>query len=56
MVQQADSGSKIWTDRMDGPVHRIGIDETGTEIAIAYGSDVVALEQNTLCTSRQGLA
>ena len=41
---------------MDGPVHRIAIDATGTKIAIAYGREVVALEQNTLCESREVFA
>jgi len=41
---------------MDGPVHRIAIDGTGTEVAIAYGREVVAFEQNTLCESRQVFA
>jgi hypothetical protein len=41
---------------MDGPVNRIAIDNTGTKIAIAYGREVVALEQNTLCESRQVFA
>ena len=36
---------------MDGPVYRIAIDEAGTEIAIAYGRELVVFEQNTLCES-----
>ena len=40
---------------MDGPVHRIAIDETGTKIAIAYGRELVAFEQNTLCESATNL-
>lgn len=36
---------------MDGPVHRIAIDETGSRIAIAYGKEVIVLDQNTLCKS-----
>jgi len=36
---------------MDGPVHRIAIDKTGTKISIAYGREVVVLDQNTLCKS-----
>lgn len=50
-IRQAESGSRIWTDRMDGPVHRIAIDKTGTKIVIACGKEVVALDQNTLCKS-----
>jgi len=40
---------------MDGPVHQIAIDKTGTKIAIAYGREVVVLEQNTLCMSAVSL-
>lgn len=36
---------------MDGPVHRITVDTTGTKIAIAYGREVVVLDQNTICES-----
>ena len=49
MIHQADEGSKVWTDCMDGQVHRITIDTTGTKIAIAYGMEVAVLDQNTLC-------
>lgn len=49
IVQQIDEGSKVWTDCMGGPVHRITIDTTGTKIAIAYGREVAVLDQNTLC-------
>jgi WD40 repeat protein len=48
-TQQIDTGGQVWTDRMDGPVHRIGIDKMGTKIAIAYGREVAVFEQNTLC-------
>lgn len=48
-ISQDDDGVKIWTDCMDGPVHRIAIDKTGTKIAIGYGGEVVVLDQNTLC-------
>lgn len=41
---------------MDGPVNRIAIDKTGTKIAIAYGKEVVVLEQNTLCKSVTNLS
>ena len=40
---------------MDGPVHRIAVDKTGTRIAIAYGREVIVLEQNTLCKSAASL-
>ena len=36
---------------MGSPVHRITIDKTGTKIAIAYGNDVLLVDQNTLCES-----
>ena len=36
---------------MDGLVHCITIDETGTEIAIAYGKELVIFKQNILCES-----
>ena len=51
IIQQDDEGSKVWTDCMGGQVHRITIDKTGTKIAIAYGVEVVVLDQNTLCES-----
>ena len=36
---------------MDGPVHRIAIDKTGTKIAIACGKGVMVVDQNTICMS-----
>ena len=41
---------------MDGPVHRIAVDKSGTKVAIAYGREVVVLEQNTLCKSPMDLS
>ena len=49
IIQQDDEGSKVWTDCMGGQVHRITVDTTGTKVAIAYGTEVVVLDQNTLC-------
>ena len=34
---------------MDGPVHRIAIDRTGTKVTIAHGKEVIIFDQNTIC-------
>lgn len=36
---------------MEGPVNRISIDKTGTKVAVAYGCEVLVVDQNTLCES-----
>ena len=36
---------------MGGPIHYIALDETGTKLALSYGSDVAVVEQHTICRS-----
>jgi len=35
---------------MGGSIHCIATDETGTKVALSYGSDIAIVEQYTICT------